>query len=151
MNTNDTAPLTAEVVAEMIRKLRHYEINAVAFSDHDLLKTASGQLECATMCMKLEKSVLGKAADMLTALTAQLAERDAELAESKDNFERMYQLCLSAQDKWNAAIGKNLTANRRIAALTEALTFCELADETPGGIIRCAARAALTTDKEPTT
>jgi len=115
----DTAPLTAGVVA-MVAQLREKAPIAGWWT------------------------VASNAADMLTALTAQLAERDAELARVANE--------LAASRNEAAMNYVELTAAAaRIAALTEALTFCELSDETPGGIIRCAARAAIATDKEPTT
>ena len=66
----DDAMKLPKNVAEMIRKLRHYHINAMAFSDPEMLVTKSGQIECATMCSCLEKHVLEQAADMIAALAA---------------------------------------------------------------------------------
>jgi len=146
MNTNDTAPLTAEVV-EMVERLRTRAKHLRATWD-------DGDMEFT-------------AADMLTALAAQLAERDAELARAtaeRDAFAKVIDEYAPNPALMARIIVRNIergcdldTATRRIAALTEALT--KIAAETfyglPTGSAQIAQgvlkRDALTTDKEPTT
>jgi len=141
MNTNNTAPLTAEVVAEMVARLR-------IRGQHLRSTWDDGDMEFA-------------AADMITTLTTQLAERDAEVA-------RMTALNVELCENYNSQLVKlahqdvELTAaTRRIAALTEALqSLMDLNDNYApfgGELYRDRvdrtwdkARAALTTDKEPT-
>ena len=125
------------------------------------------------------------AADMLTALATQLAERDAELARvtaerdaAQERASRLQNEAITIQDVLNAAVdevaGAQLDdleteitdATARIAVLTEALQRQNTAAEgllaaqarkapvgfylSELGVEVLNARAALTTDKEPT-
>jgi len=116
----DTAPLTAEVVA-MVDRLR-------TRAKHQRATWDDGDMEF-------------KAADMLTALAAQLAERDAELARVTvergvtDQYDSIWccdldetgslHMCSEGDPGAIEFVPRDEldAANRRIAALTEALTI----------------------------
>jgi hypothetical protein len=132
-----TAPLTAEV-AQMASEMR----NRTEFS--------RAGIRPDSRCVA--------AADMLTALATQLAERDAELARVTREAEIHRASAVDNYEKWDAA-------QARIATLTEALeeTAQTLAWQIFGSCrgfsenllhpneALALARAALTTDKEPKT
>ena len=175
-----TAPLTAEVVAQMIGAL---------------YSRAADRGSCAKTAYTIrDMDSMIKAADMLTALATHLAERDAECREavmqslaSMGQAQEAHEAQVEAEAELArvtaqrdalvkidvARDGEHRDALARIAALTEALAF--YADKTcwnqppvktRDGLISVEyenqaskmqrdrgtiARAALTTDKEPTT
>ena len=141
-----TAPLTAEAVAQIIGAL---------------YSRAADRGSCAKTAYTIrDMDSMIKAADTITVLATQLAERDAELArvtaqrdtlaraidEYEPNPALMARIIIT-----NIERGCDLTeATSRIAALTEAGDILAADASQFHSALWSDAKAALTTDKEPT-
>jgi len=153
MNTNNTAPLTAEVVADavaelttMIDECREEQAADLAESEH-----TGERHDLWAYNLFVDVGGVEKIRDMLTALTDQLVERDAELA-------RVTNELAASRNEAVMNYVELTAANRRIAALTEALTeLLNIIDRgrqnhlTMDDCINAEHARALATDKEPTT
>jgi hypothetical protein len=99
-------------IAEIVRQLRHHEHNVGVFAEPSLLVSGSGQVECATMCLHLEK-LLPKAADALeksqTADPVTNADSRQRVTVKPDTAETLAKemQAIVAADRWK---GRDLSA-----------------------------------------